>query len=183
MDLTDYRKQIDSIDDDICRLFQQRMQVVNTIGEYKREHDIPVSAGSREREVLARVSKQLPEDLEDFGRVLYRSIFDISKAYEAMYKEKDSPLYKAISGLINADPAPFPKRAVVACQGREGAYSQIAAEKLFEVPEIMFNNTFEGVIRMVTDGLCEYGILPIENSTAGSVNEIYDLLTQHPRAR
>ena len=45
MDLTDYRKQIDSIDDDICRLFQQRMQVVNTIGEYKREHDIPVSAG------------------------------------------------------------------------------------------------------------------------------------------
>ncbi len=96
-----------------------------------------------------------------------------------MYKEKDSPLYKAISSLINADPAPFPKRAVVACQGREGAYSQIAAEKLFEVPEIMFNNTFEGVIRMVTDGLCEYGILPIENSTAGSVNEIYDLLVRY----
>ena len=96
-----------------------------------------------------------------------------------MYKEKDSPLYKAISGLINADPEPFPKRAVVACQGREGAYSEIAAEKLFEVPEIMFNSSFEGVIRMVTDGLCEYGILPIENSTAGSVNEIYDLLIKY----
>ena len=179
MDLTDYRNKIDSIDDEICRLFTERMNVVNEIGEFKRSHDVPVSSSSREREVLARISKQLPEDLEDFGRVLYRSMFDISKAYEAMYKEKDSPLYKAISGLINADPAPFPKRAVVACQGREGAYSQIAAEKLFEVPEIMFNNTFEGVIRMVTDGLCEYGILPIENSTAGSVNEIYDLLVRY----
>ena len=179
MDLTDYRNKIDSIDDEICRLFTERMSVVNEIGEFKRSHDVPVSSSSREREVLARISKQLPEDLEDFGRVLYRSMFDVSKAYEAMYKEKDSPLYKAISSLINADPAPFPKRAVVACQGREGAYSQIAAEKLFEVPEIMFNNTFEGVIRMVTDGLCEYGILPIENSTAGSVNEIYDLLVRY----
>jgi chorismate mutase/prephenate dehydratase len=179
MELSDYRKQIDNIDDEICRLFAQRMNVVNEIGEFKRSHDVPVSSSSREREVLARISKQLPEDLEDFGRVLYRSMFDVSKAYEAMYKEKDSPLYKAISGLINADPAPFPKRAVVACQGREGAYSQIAAEKLFEVPEIMYNSTFEGVIRMVTDGLCEYGILPIENSTAGSVNEIYDLLIRY----
>lgn len=179
MELSDYRKEIDAIDDEICRLFTQRMQVVNSIGEYKRSHDVPVSSGSREREVLTRISKQLPEDLEGFGRVLYRSMFDVSKAYEAMYKEKDSPLYKAISRLINADPEPFPKRAVVACQGREGAYSEMAAEKLFEVPEIMFNSSFEGVIRMVTDGLCEYGILPIENSTAGSVNEIYDLLIKY----
>ncbi len=179
MELSDYRKEIDSIDDEICRLFTQRMQVVNSIGEYKRSHDVPVNSGSREREVLTRISKQLPEDLEGFGRVLYRSMFDVSKAYEAMYKEKDSPLYKAISRLINADPEPFPKRAVVACQGREGAYSEMAAEKLFEVPEIMFNSSFEGVIRMVTDGLCEYGILPIENSTAGSVNEIYDLLIKY----
>ena len=179
MDLTDYREQINNIDDEICRLFTERMRVVNQIGEFKRDHDVPVSNSSREREVLARISKELPQDLEDFGRVLYRSIFDISKAYEAMYKEKDSPLYKSLSSLISADPTPFPKRAVVACQGREGAYSQIAAEKLFEVPEIMFNSTFEGVIRMVTDGLCEYGILPIENSTAGSVNEIYDLLIKY----
>ena len=89
MDLTDYRNKIDSIDDEICRLFTERMSVVNEIGEYKRSHDVPVSSSSREREVLARISKQLPEDLEDFGRVLYRSMFDVSKAYEAMYKEKD----------------------------------------------------------------------------------------------
>ncbi len=179
MDLTDYRKQIDGIDDEICRLFAKRMGVVYNIGKYKSEHDVPLNNGSREREILTRISKQLPPDMEDFGRVLYRSMFDISKAYEAMHMEKSSILYKEISELINVQPVSFPKRAVVACQGREGSYSQAAAEKLFEVPEIMFNNSFEGVIRMVTDGLCEYGILPIENSTAGSVNEIYDLLIKY----
>lgn len=179
MDLTDYRKQIDGIDDEICRLFAKRMEVVYSIGKYKSEHDVPLNNGSREREILTRISKQLPPDMEDFGRVLYRSMFDISKAYEAMHMEKSSLLYKEISELINVQPVTFPKRAVVACQGREGSYSQAAAEKLFEVPEIMFNNSFEGVIRMVTDGLCEYGILPIENSTAGSVNEIYDLLVKY----
>jgi len=179
MDITDYRKQIDGIDDEICRLFAKRMEVVYSIGKYKSEHDVPLNNGSREREILTRISKQLPPDMEDFGRVLYRSMFDISKAYEAMHMERTSILYKEISELINAQPVTFPKRAVVACQGREGSYSQAAAEKLFEVPEIMFNNSFEGVIRMVTDGLCEYGILPIENSTAGSVNEIYDLLVKY----
>jgi len=179
MELSDYRKHIDEIDDNIIRLFKERMEVIDAVGEFKRANNVPVNSSVREREVLTRISKQLPPDLEEFGRSLYRSMFDISKAYEAMHKEKDSPLYKELYAMINAKPEPFPTRAMVACQGREGAYSQIAAEKLFEIPEIMYNSTFEGVIRMVTDGLCEFGILPIENSTAGSVNEIYDLLVKY----
>ncbi|MFR2032301.1 MAG: prephenate dehydratase, partial [Collinsella sp.] len=73
---------------------------------------------------------------------------------------------------------PFPQTASVACQGVEGAYSQIAACKLFAVPAIAFFETFEGVMRAVRDGFCEFGVLPIENSTAGSVNAVYDLLAQ-----
>ncbi len=60
----------------------------------------------------------------------------------------------------------------------EGAYSQIAACKLFDIPDIAFFETFEGVMRAVRDGFCEFGVLPIENSTAGSVNAVYDLLAQ-----
>ena len=179
MELSDYRQQIDAIDDELCRLFERRMQVVEAVGQYKREHDIPLTNSAREREVLTRVSKALPPRLEPFGRALYRSIFDISKSYEAMDKEKESALYQEISALIASAPESFPKRAVVACQGREGAYSQLAAERLFEVPEIMYNGTFEGVIKMVLGGLSDFGILPIENSTAGSVNEIYDLLVKY----
>ena len=179
MELSEYRRQIDQIDEQICQLFEKRMNIVEAIGEYKRSHDIPVSNSNREREVLMRVSKALPPRLEPYGRALYRSVFDISKSYEAMNKEKDSALYQEISALISAAPESFPKRAVVACQGREGSYSQMAAERLFEVPDILFNNSFEGVIKMVLGGMSEFGILPIENSTAGSVNEIYDLLVKY----
>ena len=78
MNLTDLRKKIDTIDDDICKLFQKRMEVVDAVGEYKRAHNEPVNNGMRERDILTRISKSLPPHLEDFGRSLYRSIFDIS---------------------------------------------------------------------------------------------------------
>ena len=73
----------------------------------------------------------------------------------------------------------FPKEARVACQGVEGAYSTIACEKLFSAPDILYLGNFEGVFRAVETGLCEYGILPIENSTAGSVRKVYDLMLSH----
>ena len=68
---------------------------------------------------------------------------------------------------------------MVACQGVEGAYSQIACEKIFKSPFIMYFKNFEGVFQAIDQGLCEYGILPIENSTAGSVNKVYDLMVRH----
>ena len=73
----------------------------------------------------------------------------------------------------------FPTEAVVACQGVEGAYSSLACEKLFRYPDIMFFDSFDGVFSAVQNGLCRYGILPIENSTAGSVNKVYDLMSKN----
>ncbi len=70
----------------------------------------------------------------------------------------------------------LPKTAVVACQGIVGAYSQLAANAAFEQPDIMYMRTFDGVFRAVDTGLCQYGILPIENSSAGSVSDVYDLM-------
>ena len=68
---------------------------------------------------------------------------------------------------------------MVACQGVEGAYSQIACEKIFKNPFIMYFKSFEAVFSAIDQGLCQYGILPIENSTAGSVNKVYDLMIEH----
>ena len=67
----------------------------------------------------------------------------------------------------------------MACQGVEGAYSQIACEKIFKNPFIMYFKNFDGVFTAIEQGLCQYGILPIENSTAGSVKKVYDLMIQH----
>ncbi len=81
-----------------------------------------------------------------------------------------------LSRLVRVGKEPFPTSARVCCQGVEGAYSQLAAEQLFTKPDIRFARTFPDVVRSVSAGEAEYGILPIENSTAGSVNPIYDLL-------
>ena len=73
----------------------------------------------------------------------------------------------------------FPVSASVACQGVEGSYSSIAADKLFEIADITFFRNFEGVFQAVEKGLCDYGVLPIENSAVGSVNAVYDLMKKH----
>ena len=67
----------------------------------------------------------------------------------------------------------------MACQGIEGAYSQMACDSIFKSPTILYFDTFDHVFKAVESGMCQYGILPIENSTAGSVNAIYDLMIQH----
>ena len=72
-----------------------------------------------------------------------------------------------------------PQNAVVACQGVEGAYSERAADQLFAQSEILYMRTFDGVFRAVESGFAQYGILPIENSTAGSVTAVYDLMKRH----
>ncbi|MCL2403267.1 MAG: prephenate dehydratase [Coriobacteriia bacterium] len=73
----------------------------------------------------------------------------------------------------------FPKSALIACQGVSGAFSQEAAHILFEDPKIMYMRTFDGVFRAVDAGLVQYGILPIENSNAGSVTDVYDLMKEY----
>ncbi len=73
----------------------------------------------------------------------------------------------------------WPKQAMVACQGVPGAYSQLAAAALFEQPELTFYPEFEAVFTAIEEGRCRYGVLPIENSTAGSVNRIYDLMQRY----
>ena len=86
---------------------------------------------------------------------------------------------EAIRDAIDNTDKSFPKNPPVACQGIEGAYSQLACEKLFAMPNIMYCSTWESVFAAVDSGLCRYGVLPIENSTAGSINLIYDLMMHY----
>lgn len=179
MDLEELRKKIDTIDTEMCRLFAERMQVVTDIARYKKENNMDVYNHSRARIVLQNISKQLGPEYEGYGRSLYHTIFDLSESYQTMMLSEDSDFYKEIKEITSKPPLPFPKRATVACAGCEGAYAHIASERLFDLPEMMFVNNFESVFRAVSSGLCEYGVLPIENSLAGSVNAIYDLLGEH----
>ena len=177
MELKDYRAQIDAVDDEIVRLFQERMDIAAKIAAFKKENGLPILQSAREREKLADVTGKAREDMQSYLRVLYSLLFELSRTYQE--KGSRTPLYEKIENAIENTPRLFPRSATVACQGVEGAYSQLACEKLFATPSIQYFRNFEGVFSAIEAGFCRYGILPIENSTAGSVNRVYDLMIEH----
>lgn len=178
-DLTEIRKRIDAIDTQICDLFSQRMQCTHEVAEYKRANNKPVLDRGRERAKLADVASKVPEPLRDYSQVLFNLIMEISRAQQSAENNQDSPLAGQIARAVADTPALFPQSAFVACQGVEGAYSQHAADRLFKHATISYFEEFEGVFRAVDQGFCKYGVLPVENSTAGTVNQVYDLMMRH----
>lgn len=179
MNLEELRTQIDGIDEKMLELFQQRMAVSKQIAAYKQQHQMPILDSARERTKLSEISEKAGAELSTYAYALYSDIMDMSKACQEKMLHPDSPLKVQIQKTIAETPQLFPENAIVACQGVEGAYSQQACDKLFSRSSIMYFNSFEGVFSAVDNGLCRYGVLPLENSTAGSVNKIYDLMMKY----
>ncbi len=179
MELKDLRNEIDRIDDELVKLFAQRMDVAAQIADYKKEKNLPIFVPAREREKLADVAQKAGPDMANYTRVLYSMLFELSRSHQSKLTGETSLLYRQITDAIENTPKLFPQSPMVACQGVEGAYSQIACEKIFKNPFIMYFKNFEGVFNAIDQGLCQYGILPLENSTAGSVKKVYDLMISH----
>lgn len=179
MELNELRSQIDTIDDELVQLFCRRMEVAEQIADYKKQNNMPILVPAREREKLRDVSDKAGPDMANYTRVLYSMIFELSRSYQSKCNLASGKLHQDILSSIENTPKLFPQTPMVACQGVEGAYSQIACEKIFKSPMIMYFKNFEGVFTAIEQGLCQYGILPIENSTAGSVKKVYDLMIRH----
>ena len=179
MDIQELRGQIDNIDDELVKLFGKRMEIAAQIADYKKENNLPIFVPAREREKLLDVATKAGPEMENYTRVLYSMLFELSRSYQSKRNTKTSALYEQITQAIENTPKLFPQAPMVACQGVEGAYSQIVCEKMFKNPFIMYFKNFEGVFNAIDQGLSQYGILPIENSTAGSVKKVYDLMIQH----
>lgn len=187
MDLKELRVQIDEIDRQMVDLFDRRMRVAAGVAAYKKENGLPILDEGRERAKLGAVAAMANEDMADYTRMLYSYLMDMSRAYQEKLMHPESAecaLWNTISRAIDETPKCFPGRtstaghARVACQGTWGAYSQHAADKLFSKPEIDFVPTFDDVFTAVEEGRCDYGIVPAENNTAGSVRRVYDLMTE-----
>ena len=179
MDLQDYRKQIDDIDDQLVKLFEQRMEVTKGIVAYKQEHGMKILDAGREREKLAAVCAKVKPELRNYTSVLYSSIFELSRSHQSQQMSRYTELSDRIKQAIESTPKLFPREVTVGVCGVEGAFAQIAAEKLFKMPFVMYFNNFDGIFSAIENGLCQYGIVPIENSTAGSVKKVYDLMIRH----
>lgn len=179
MNLQELRTSIDQIDKSLLSLFAQRMDLSAQVAAFKKEHNLPVLDAGREQAKLDAVAAQLPEELQEYGLSLYSLLFELSRARQNSLLDAGSSLTEEINRAIRDTEPLFPPNASVACQGVAGAYSQLACEKLFRRPGILYFSSFEAVFSAIEKGLCRYGVLPLENSTAGSVNMVYDLMMRH----
>jgi len=179
MDMSQLRNQIDEIDDKIVELFKERMEIVTGVAEYKKQNNMPIFHRGRERDIINRVTKQVPHEMAVYTKTLYNTLFEVSRAYQSKKINDTSDLAEKIKESLETTPKIIPQNAIVACQGTEGAYSEQAAEKLFSNPSVMYFNNFRGVFEAVNEGMCKYGVLPVENSIHGSVTEVIDLMSEY----
>ena len=177
MDLLSLRKQIDEIDDQLIPLLMKRMDIAKEVAAYKVEHSIPVLNAEREQEILDSVAAKCGEQGEAI-KTIFSATMDASRALQHKIIGGGSELRSLVENArkeerLTTDGMP------IACQGVEGAYSGIAGETLFPNTEIKFYKQFENVFEAVNKGKARFGIIPVENSTAGSVHESYDLIMKY----
>ena len=178
-DLETIRNEIDKIDDVISKEYVKRMKLCKEVADVKKESNKTVLDGERENKILYRITDGVEEEYKLYLKNVYETIFQTSKAYQNAIIDEKSDTVSMILKAEKEGIKDMPIRGSLACQGVNGAYSGIAGEKLFPISDITYFKTFDGVFSAVSGGLCEYGILPIENSTAGSVLEVYDLMKKH----
>ncbi len=165
------RNEIDNIDSEILKLFEKRLDI-------SRQHSL-ISGSLREREMITRLTEHQDDVLATYSKILFGTISDLTDSHIKRQSHESSTVAADIKKALEETPQLFPKSAVIACQGIEGANSLTACEKLFQRPSVMYFSTFAGVFSAVEKGLCKYGILPIENSLHGSVTSVYDLMKQY----
>ncbi len=156
-DLQEARKKINEVDKQIARLFEERMDAAAIVADYKRERGLPIYDGVREKEVLDKNLAFITEKkYEAYYRLFQQNLMDISKNYQR----------KIIEG------------AYIAYSGVEGAFSHIAASRIFPEGNLKAYSGFEKAYAAVESGECDCMVIPIENSVAGEVGSNLDLIFQ-----
>ena len=169
---------IEEIDREIARLVEERLDASRQADEGLPSSEIALKCRRYERGFMNNLEKDY-KDISGYERVLFQALFNMSHSYKNSEYGTKTELADRIRKSLEETPKLFPSSGTIACQGIEGAYSQIATDKLFSNANIMYFKTFDGVFQAVESGLCEYGMLPIENSSYGSVTQVYDLMADH----
>ena len=165
MTASEKQTKLEAIDRQIAELCEQRISI-----KADRAYERHFIGSLNENDDIAMATLQ---------KTLFRTLFGLSHSYTSAQAVTDTTLDKTIKQALDNTAKIFPDTAVVACQGIEGAYSQLATDKLFANADIMYFRTFDGVFHAVEAGMCRYGVLPIENSSYGSVTQVYDLMNSH----
>lgn len=173
MNLDELRSGINRLDKTIQDAFSERMELCKQVAVYKQQHGMQIFQTDREREILARIRQDAPSGLGSPSALLFQTIMDISKYLQYRELHKEPTQYEFQSPGISSS-------STVACQGTAGANAETAAKQIFgENCAPTFLPTFADVFDAVQNGEVDYGIIPVENSTAGSVIQAYDLMGEN----
>lgn len=176
-ELAELREQLDQIDDRIAELYEKRMEICAQVGEYKIKSGKKVFDRQREKEKLADVASKVKGEFNRKGiREVYQQLMSMSRKLQ--YQQLVSAGALGRLPFIQVDDLDK-KNARVVFQGTEGAYSQAAMHQFFGPDVNNFHvRTFREAMEAIEEGSADYAVLPIENSSAGPVNEMYDLLDE-----
>jgi len=178
MELSEIRERIDSVDNQMLNLFLERMDLAEEVAKYKNEHNLPILNKTREREVLANVMEKAGSR-ERHAYHLFSTLMELAKSRQAELISSPTKVAAQVKTSLAVGTALFPQTGLIACQGVEGANQQVACDRLFPRGNIVYVKTFAAVVSAVESGLCKFGVLPIENSSNGSVRAVYQLLQEH----
>ncbi|MCI1964950.1 MAG: chorismate mutase [Oscillospiraceae bacterium] len=174
MELDELRKQIDEIDDGIMNLFLRRMECAKQVAQVKGKKNLPIFNETREQEILDDVSAKAGQHGGQ-ARILYSSLMAMSREIQHSALGSGASLRRAVRDASRPPQAP----RFVACLGQKGSYSHEALSRLYPQAEPVFRPDFPSIFSAVESGTADLGVLPVENSTAGSVNEVYDLILKY----
>ncbi|PWJ51986.1 prephenate dehydratase [Faecalicatena contorta] len=175
--LEELRLRLDEIDEQIVKLYEGRMQVCREVGELKVKAGRKVFDRQRERDKLADVSAKVSGDFNKKGvQELYEQLMSMSRKLQYQLLVEAGALGRL--PFIEVDSL-NKQSARVVFQGVEGAYGQAAMQHYFGDNCNSFHvRTFRDAMEAIEEGSADYAVLPIENSSAGAVNEMYDLLVE-----
>lgn len=157
--LQEARKIINEVDEQMAQLFVRRMQAAEMVAAYKQEHGLPILDAAREEAVIRNGAEHVEQDeLRGYYTDFMRDTMAISRRYQQ----------KLLQGMK------------VAYSGVEGAFAHIAADKLFPDSEKVAYSDFKAAYDSVVDGACDAVVLPLENSYAGEVGQVTDLMFSGP---
>ena len=177
MDLISLRDKIDKIDAQIVSLYEERMDICSQVAEYKIETGKKVFDKQREQEKIAKVKSLTHNEFNSHGiEELFEQIMSMSRKLQYQLLAEHGSLGKLpFIGMEQLETG----KARVVFQGADGAYSQAAMMQYFGDQVNSFHvDTFRDAMSAIDEGSADFAVLPIENSTAGIVNEIYDLLVE-----
>jgi len=177
-DLSECRAEIDAIDTQLLSLLEARIRVAENVAKYKLANNMKVFDETRERAVLDKIGDRSPEDVRAELVGTYDGIMNMSKLHQYDLKSEFSKS-REIFGAALAKGANVPadySGAKVGAQGVDGAFSAKATRKLFPGAEIVFYPNWDDIFIALRQSEIDYGVLPVENSTYGSVTDVYRLI-------